>query len=237
MHSCRIDFEHNHEKEKEEYSMIRTNTVELTVIPAIAYRTKLTSGGSGIVILRDKASQPGVAAISKTSGKAIPAANLPADLYPEEAFAEAIKLTAGLPYKKQGPARAGKKGVGEEKAAVPEDNGTEEEKVAVSGEDYQAVFAAYQDKNGKFSYLLLNRDLMRFARRSSVAREMIQEGKSVEKIRLYLCGAKFRSITGNKKLTDKEASVIASLLDELEPKGIFKELNSDLRKQLREAKK
>ena len=32
--------------------MIRTDTVQLTVIPAVAYRQKLTAGGSGIVILR-----------------------------------------------------------------------------------------------------------------------------------------------------------------------------------------
>ena len=52
--------------------MIRTNTVQLSVIPAYAYRHKLKDGGSGITILRKDTAQPGIASISKTSGEAIP---------------------------------------------------------------------------------------------------------------------------------------------------------------------
>ena len=55
--------------------MIRTTTVTLETIKGIAYRQKLSSGGSGIVIYREGASQPGIASISKTSGEAIPTAN------------------------------------------------------------------------------------------------------------------------------------------------------------------
>ncbi|MBQ4384173.1 MAG: hypothetical protein II795_06805, partial [Firmicutes bacterium] len=66
--------------------MIRTNVVTLSVIDAIAYRRKLPSGGSGIVIIREGAEQPGIATISKTSGEAIPAANSPGKLYPQKAF-------------------------------------------------------------------------------------------------------------------------------------------------------
>lgn len=51
--------------------MIRTNVVLLSVIKAVAYRQKLMTGGSGIVIIRGDASQPGIASISKTSGEAI----------------------------------------------------------------------------------------------------------------------------------------------------------------------
>ena len=40
--------------------MIRTNVVNLTVIPAIAYRQKLPSGGSGVTILRYAVEQPGI---------------------------------------------------------------------------------------------------------------------------------------------------------------------------------
>ena len=48
--------------------MIRTETVTLTVIPAVAYRQKLPAGGSGIVIVRNDREQPGIASISKSSG-------------------------------------------------------------------------------------------------------------------------------------------------------------------------
>ena len=82
--------------------MIRTKVVNLTKIKGIAFRQKLPSGGSGIVILREGVAQPGIASISKTSGEAIPTANTPTDVYPPDVFKEAISLTAGLPYKKLG---------------------------------------------------------------------------------------------------------------------------------------
>ena len=81
--------------------MIRTATVNLTTIPAIAFRQKLKDGGSGIVILRADSKQPGIASISKTSGKAIPAKNNPAKMFPEDSFNEAIQLTIGMPYTKR----------------------------------------------------------------------------------------------------------------------------------------
>ena len=62
--------------------MIRTETVTLTIIPAVAYRQKLTAGGSGIVILRKNAKQPGIASISKTSGEAILSQNINEKYYP-----------------------------------------------------------------------------------------------------------------------------------------------------------
>ena len=82
--------------------MIRTNSVKLTSLPsAIAYRRKGASGDAAIVIVRADEPQPGIATISKTSGEPILAANTPA-AYPAEAFAEAIALTAGMPYRKLG---------------------------------------------------------------------------------------------------------------------------------------
>ena len=55
--------------------MVRTETVNLTVIEAVAFRQKLNAGGSGITILRYDIDQPGIASISKTSGEAIPTDN------------------------------------------------------------------------------------------------------------------------------------------------------------------
>ena len=52
--------------------MIRTDVVNLTVIEAVAFRQKLTAGGSGVTIFRYGIDQPGIASISKTSGEAIP---------------------------------------------------------------------------------------------------------------------------------------------------------------------
>ena len=208
--------------------MYRTNAVKLSVIPALAYRQRLTSGGSGITILRPDAKQPGIASISKTSGEAIPAANTPEKLYPAEAFAEAIALTAGMPYRKQKNIR-----VTEAMVAEPIGEETEEKDVVIDSSDYQKIVEHYTDKNGKLSYDLINRDMIKFAHSSSIVREMIAEGEGAANIRGYITGMKFRNITENRDLTDDQVQKISELLDEVSPKGVYKELNSELRKLLK----
>ena len=209
--------------------MIRTSSVKLTTLPAVAYREKLARGGSGIVIVRSDATQPGIASISKTSGEPIPSANTSSDLYPLEAFKEAMELTAGMPYRKQGKPKP-------VLIEVPEEEVPEIE-VVVDSSEYQAVVDAYTDKNGKLSYALLNKDLIQFVHRSSVARRMIAAGEPEEAIRAYAVGAKFRTITGNGDLTDGQALKMAELLDEVSPKGVFKELNAEIRAKLGKGKK
>ena len=209
--------------------MIRTSSVKLTTLPAVAYRETLAKGGSGIVIVRSDATQPGIASISKTSGEPIPSANTSADLYPVEAFKEAMELTAGMPYRKQGKPKP-------VLIEVPEEEVPEIE-VVVDSSEYQAVVDAYTDKNGKLSYALLNKDLIQFVHRSSVARRVIAAGEPEEAIRAYAVGAKFCTITGSGDLTDGQALKMAELLDEVSPKGVFKELNAEIRAKLGKGKK
>ena len=206
--------------------MIRTKVVDLTSVKGIAYRQKLPSGGSGIVILREGVAQPGIASISKTSGEAILTANTPADMYPQEVFREAMALTAGLPYKKLGRVELTEEGPAEEPAV--EEKTAEE--VAVDSEEYGKIVEKYSDKDGRLSYGLLNKEMIRFATSSSIVRKMIEEGESDDRIRLYIAGSKFRKIAGNPGLSDEQVLKIAELLDEVSPKGVFKEFNGQLRK-------
>ena len=212
--------------------MVRTNVVPLSVIKAIAYRQKLPAGGSGIVIIREDSAQPGIASISKTSGEPIPTATTPKKLFPLEAFREAIALTARLPYKKQGVVKL--KGETAPIEAEPEKEA--EEEAVVDSADYEKIVAKYTDKNGMLSYELLNRDMIKFLHSSSVARKMVADGESVEAIRLYAVGAKFRGITGNHDLSDAQVLKIVELLDEVSPKGVFTEFNGEIRKSLKAAK-
>lgn len=207
--------------------MIRTNTVELKSAKGIAYRNKLHSGGSGIVVILDKAKQPGIASISKKTGEAIPTANTPKE-YTQEIFKEAMELTIGLPFRNQ--VKVVYKGAAEVPAEEPAEEKVE---LTVKSEDYAAILNAYIDKTGKFSYTLFNKDLIKFAHSSSKVRSMLDEKASVEKIRLYVVGTKFRNISGNKELSDAEVRLISELLDEIQPKGIFKEFNDKIRADLR----
>ena len=208
--------------------MIRTDVVNLTVIDAAAFRQKLAAGGSGITILRYDTKQPGIASISKTSGDPIPAANTPIDLYPIEAFREAMTLTAGMPYSKRGSVRLEKKKVVD---AAPEaaEEVTADDPV-IDSDEYQKIVAQYTDKNGKLSYELLNRDLIKFAHSSSTVRSMQAEGVSNKKVRSYIIASKFRTVTGNRHLTEAQALKMAELLDEVSPKSAFKQLDAELRK-------
>ena len=213
-------------------AMIRTNVVILTVIKGVAYRQKLMTGGSGIVIIRENASQPGIASISKTSGEPIPAANTPKKLYPQEAFKEAIALTAGLPYRKQGGVQLKDELVSEEPA--PKETAPEE--VVVSSAEYLKIVEKYTDKTGKLSYTLLNKDMIKFAHSSSVVRTMITEGAKPKEISDYVIVSKFRTITGNGKLTGAQVKKMVELLDEVSPKGVFKEFNDEIRRSLKAKK-
>ena len=213
--------------------MIRTNVVTLTVIKGVAYRQKLPAGGSGIVILREDAAQPGIAAISKNTGEAIPAANTPKKLYPPEAFQEAIALTAGLPYKKQGAVKLKGASVTEE----PAPKEPEPEEAVVTSDEYLKVVEKYTDKHGKLSYALLNKDMIKFAHSSSIVRKMLAAGEKPKTICLYIVGTKYRNITGNKDLTNAQVEKLTDLLDEVSPKGVYKELNDEIRKKLKANKK
>jgi len=208
--------------------MIRTDIVKLTVIEAVAFRQKLMAGGAGVTVLRYDTAQPGIASISKTSGQAIPAANTPADKYPPEVFNEAIRLTFGMPYKKRGNVKLTKETV-EEVAPEPAEEVTEEE-VVIDSREYQKLVDYYTDKNGKLSYELLNKDLIKFAHASKTVRGMLEEGESVKKIRTYIVCSKFRSVIGNRKLTEAQVLKMAELLDEVSPKSVFKTLDAELRK-------
>lgn len=215
--------------------MIRTTVVNLSVINAVAYRQKLPAGGSGIVILREDASQPGIASISKTSGEAIPTANTPRKLYPQEAFNEAIALTSGMPYKKRGSVQLKDSLVKEEEPAAKQAASGEElaEEAFVDSAEYLKVVEKYTEKNGKLSYSLLNKDLIKFAHSSSKVRKMIEEGAKAKEICAYTVGTKFRGVTNNAYLTDAQVNKIVELLDEVSPKGVLKEFNDEIRRKLK----
>ncbi|MBQ5961047.1 MAG: hypothetical protein IJL53_10380 [Firmicutes bacterium] len=108
------------------------------------------------------------------------------------------------------------------------------EEVIVDSAEYQKIVDKYTDKNGKLSYALLNKDLIRFIHSSSIARKMIKAGEDAESIRLYAFAAKFRTVTGNKALTEAQVLKITELLDEVSPKGVFRELNDEIRKNLKQ---
>ena len=214
--------------------MLRTTAVELTTIPAAAFRIK-TADGPSITIQRDDYKQPGIASISRTSGEPIPSKNTNLKKYPLEAFREAIEKTNGLPYKKMKGVKVEEGSISAKKTKAEKE--LEAEEIIVDSADYQKVVDKYTDKNGKLSYELLNKDFIKFAKSSSIVRDMAANGATVPQLRKYIYCNKIRNITGNQDLTDKQCERIVELLDETYPKGVFKELNEELRKMVSANKK
>ncbi len=190
----------------------------------MAFRIK-TPAGPSITIQRADYEQPGIASISRTSGKPIISSNTNLKFYPEEAFEEAIASTNGLTYKRGKGSKVTKEMVKEKKEKPIEE-------VIIDSEDYQKIVDQYSDKNGKLSYELINKDFIRFAKSSSVVKKMIEEGSTASKVRNYVISNKIRNITGDHDLDDKQIKKMVDLLDETYAKGVFKDLNSEIRKLL-----
>lgn len=217
--------------------VIRTRLVELSTLEAVAYRQKLRGGQVGVVILRQDTAQPGLALLNRQSGSADPAHNTSSDLYPMEAFEEALELTSGLPYSSRGPVRspAAAGAVASGDAPLPSELSEEaspEAVATVNSADYSAIVKAYTNKKGELSYELLNKALIQAARSNPFVARMVADGASLEEVRDHVVKANFEAVTGNRSLSAAEVQRIVELLDEVSPRSVLRELNEDLRKLL-----
>jgi len=206
--------------------VIRTVLVELSSLEAVAFRQKMPDGHSGVVILRYDNPQPGLALLNRHSGEPDIAANTPHDLFPLEAFQEALALTSGMPYSRRGRVKLQAtvaEPVAEEPAAAEDDLAT------VSSADYAAVVKAYTNRKGELSYDLLNKALIQAAHGNPYVAEMKARGATLEEIRDHVVKANFEAITGNRALTQAEVNRIVAMLDAVSPRSVLREFNEDLR--------
>ncbi len=213
--------------------VIRTVLVELSSLEAVAYRQKLGNGKSGVVILRYDTAQPGLAMLNRHTGEPDMASNTPQELFPLEAFQEAITLTSGMPYGRRGrvkisdgPAtKAGQTSAEEATAA----EAAEADVVTVCSADYGAIVKAYTNRKGELSYELLNKALIKAAHGNPFLAEMKGKGASLEEIRDHVVKANFETITGNRSLTQTDVQRIVAMLDEVSPRSVLREFSEDLR--------
>ena len=209
--------------------MIRTNVVKLDTMQAFAYRQKLKAGDVCIVIVKPDVQQPGMAGISRKTGEPVLTKNTDPKKFLPEAFMEAYEKTVGMPYRKQGSIKVTK-----EMFVEPEPE-KEPEEIKLNEAAYQKIVDHYVDKNGLLSYDVINSEMIKFLKSSSIVRKMIAEGEKATDIRDYIVANKFRNIA-EEDLSDGEIKLIVELLDEASPKGVFKELNSEIRKDLAKKK-
>jgi len=206
--------------------VIRTKIVELSTLEAAAYRQKLKDGKPGIVILRYDMPQPGLATVNRRTGNAEPSVNTNLELFPLEAFQEAIELTSGMPYSRRGAVKL----AGTEE--VVEADEAPEELATVDSAEYEAIVKAYTNKKGELSYELLNKDFIQFAKSSKIIADMVANRASVDEIRDHVVKVKLESLTGNRELTVAQTNRIVEMLDEVSPRYVFRELNDEIIRML-----
>jgi hypothetical protein len=208
-------------------NIIRTKVVELSEIPAIAYKMKLKSGGSGIKLYRTDQDSTLFAEIDKRTGE-VPLSDK-TELFPENAFTEALELLEGLPYSARGKVRI----VISEEAEDEEICGGTKETQMVESDEFNAIVERYSDENGKLNYALMNKQFIQFASSSKVVSKMAGERASEGDIRLFILKNRAAFLANKKEqLNDEEAAALLDALNEINPRSALKELNLFIRKRL-----
>ena len=212
-------------------NIIRTTAVELTAIPAIAYKQKLASGGAGLRILRLDQEGAGIFTIDRRTGQTLPYGTVNTELFPEEAVDEALELTNRLPFSSRGKIKVS---VFVDKCE-PDDVTVDEPEAAdmVDSDEYNAIIDRYSDEKGKINYRLMNKDFIQFASKSKVALEMTAAQASEEDILVFIVRSRAAFLAGKKdSLDEKQTLALMETLDEIDPRGAFKEIKAHIRRML-----
>ena len=211
-------------------NIIRTQAVELTTIPAIAYKQKLASGGSGLKLFRLDQNTTAVFTIDKRTGLLLPYGKIDNKLFPEEALDEAMEMTTGLPYSARG-----KINVTVFEIKEPEDV-TEDEPEAidmVDSDEYAAIVERYTDEKGKINYRLMNKDFIQFAAKSKIVNDLVTSRAEEDTIIMHIIKNRAAYLANKKdSLSDDETRALIETLDEIDPRSAFKELSAHIRRML-----
>lgn len=209
-------------------NIIRTSAVELTTIPAIAYKQKLKAGGSGIRIIRLDQEAVAVATVDKRTGEAIPYKIFDEKLFPVEALDEAIEMTTGLPYSSRGNIKITVTDTNQEEDVTDLDI---EDIDMVDSPEYQALIEQYCDEKGKLNYMLMNRDFIKFASKSKVVSEMLASGKSTDEILQFVVSSRASTLANSKNVLSQDHIVaLIETLDEIDPRSAFKDLKNYIKR-------
>ena len=216
--------------------MIRTNAVEIKAIKGLAFKQKLMAGGAGITIITpdDRA----VFTINKRDGAYVPYGKVNGDVFTAKILEEVFELTKGLPYKRLGVISKVYDDSHCDETPVELETGDEKEVIdVIASVEYKEFIAQYTDKTGKFSYQLMNKELMQFAARSSIVSKMLAEKAGEDLIVRYIIKSKAAHLARNKGMDDKMLTAFIDTFDSMNTRSAFKELKAYLRGKLSKGKK
>ena len=215
--------------------MLRTKIVRLKSMDVIAYKVKLPAGGAGITLVNE--SGDATFTINKRNGEFTPYKLENVFSLGEEcitkALKEALTVTRSLPFSLYGPvAYTEDKSIDEidcADEAQSEHDVTADEKFVVLSDSYKEILKQYTDKKGKFSYALMNKDMIQFASRSKIVADMIAAGIDTEQIVVHIVNNRVSELKKGQKLTDGFICELVEILDDMDTRSAFKELRKWLR--------
>ena len=219
-------------------NIVRSKVIELNSIPAIAYKLRLKDGGSGIKIHRTDCNETAFAELDKRSGGVVADGRYKADLFPEEAFNEAIEELTGLAYSARGKVNIVISDALEGgEIEVPEDEASDahEDVTAnvVDSEEFIAITDMYSDEWGKLNFPLMNKQFIQFASKNKTVSDMVESKASENDILIRILQNR-AAFLANKKdfISDDKAAALLDVLDDMCRRSAFKELKLHIRKLL-----
>ena len=219
-------------------NIIRTKVVELNAIPAMAYKIKLKTGGSGIKIHRTDREETAFAQIDKRSGEVQVDPRANAEIFPADAFEEALDVLSGLPYSARGKVKIVVEEVADtDEIEVPEDEapGTHADAAAnaVDSDEFIAFVDMYSDVNGKINYKLMNKQFIQFASRSKFVADLVSKRANEDEIVLHVVKNRAAHLAGKREsLQDNEVLALIDAIEDIDPRSAFKELKLHIRRML-----
>ena len=219
-------------------NIVRSKVVELNTIPAIAYKLRLKEGGSGIKIHRTDRNETAFAELDKRSGGIVSNGRYKAELFPEEAFDEAIEELVGAAYSARGKVNITTSDKVEDgEIEVPEDEapGTHKDAAAnvVDSEEFIAIVDMYSDEWGKFSFALMNKQFIQFASKNKTVAEMVGDRAGEDEILIRILQNRAAHLAGKRDfISNEEAAALLDVLDDMCRRSAFKELKLHIRKML-----
>ena len=208
--------------------MIRTEAVKLKSINARAFKQKLSAGGTGITIITPH--ERAVFTVNKRDGLCVPYGKVNSEVFTDKVINEALERTTGLPYKRLGKINKVHPDNKCDEGLIEHETDDEKSDIDVmASKEYIEFVAQYTDKHNKFSYQLMNKELMQFAARSNIVSKKITEKDDVESIVRYIVRSKAADLARNKGMDDEMLTAFIDTLDSMETRSAFKELRAYLR--------
>ena len=204
-------------------NIIRTPMVELTKIPAMAYKFKMASGGAGLKIIYEGTDNTETFIVSRRGELSPSRPENPVG----DAALEAFELTRGLPYSARGKVKAVFVADADEDEAVAE---TAEYNMVESAE-YKAWITAYTGDDFKMNYTKMNKDLIQFAARNKTVAQMVADRESRDAILRRIIQIQTSNLTKYREYISPEMTdALIDTLEELDVRSAFKDIKLHIQK-------